>query len=201
MGRNGETIALPVAGWRAQAASIGAVAFFAAITGLAGQVRVPLPFTPVPITLQLMPVLLAGAFLGPARGAASQALLIAAGAAGAPVFAGGAFGLAHLLGPTGGYLLGFPVAAWLTGAGARRLRSGSGTIQAAGGMTAAMIGGAAAVHLMGLLHLTLFFGGSPALAFQLGSAPFLAGDLIKAIAAASIAAGWGAWISRRMLAE
>ena len=87
------------------------IAGFAAATALGA--RLEIPHSPVPYTLQTLCVLLAGAFLGPRNGAISQLLYLAAGVLGAPVFSGGAFGLAQLLGPTGGYLkiLGvFPVA-------------------------------------------------------------------------------------------
>jgi biotin transport system substrate-specific component len=89
------------------------IALFAAATALSA--RLEIPHEPVPYTLQTLVVLLSGAFLGARNGALSQVLYLAAGIAGAPVFAGGAFGVARLLGPTGGYLLAFPAAAALTG--------------------------------------------------------------------------------------
>ena len=89
------------------------IGVFAAATALAARVEIPLQ--PVPFTLQTMVVLLAGAFLGARNGALSQVLYIGAGAIGLPVFAGGAIGFARLLGPTGGYLLAFPLAAALVG--------------------------------------------------------------------------------------
>lgn len=89
------------------------IALFAAATALSA--RLEIPHEPVPYTLQTLVVLLSGAFLGARNGALSQLLYLAAGIAGAPVFAGGAFGVARLLGPTGGYLLAFPAAAALTG--------------------------------------------------------------------------------------
>jgi len=89
------------------------IGVFAAATALAA--RVEIPVQPVPFTLQTMVVLLAGAFLGARNGALSQVLYIGAGAIGLPVFAGGAIGFARLLGPTGGYLLAFPLAAALVG--------------------------------------------------------------------------------------
>jgi len=94
---------------------------FAGATALAA--RVEIPAYPVPFTLQTMVVLLAGAFLGPRNGALSQLLYIGAGALGLPVFAGGAIGLARLLGPTGGYLLAFPAAAAVVGYLLTRRRS------------------------------------------------------------------------------
>jgi len=86
---------------------------FAAATALGA--RIEIPHEPVPYTLQTLIVLLAGAFLGPRNGAISQAMYLAAGLLGAPVFAGGGFGLVRILGPTGGYLLAFPIAAAVVG--------------------------------------------------------------------------------------
>ena len=105
------------------------VAVFAMATAFGARVAIPLPGTPVPFTLQMVCVLLAGAVLGARLGAASQGAYLVAGALGAPVFAAGG-GLAYLLGPTGGYLLAFPVAAFVVGAiagrslGTRRLLVG-----------------------------------------------------------------------------
>ncbi len=89
------------------------IAGFAIATALAA--RLEIPHAPVPYTLQTLMVLLAGAFLGPRNGAISQLLYLGAGSMGMPVFAGGAFGFVQLLGPTGGYLLAFPVAAAVVG--------------------------------------------------------------------------------------
>ncbi len=185
------TAALPEAGaersagvrWISQDAAL--VAAFGLLTALAGQVRIPLPFTPVPLTLQMVPVLLAGAALGPLRGAASQVVLLAAGAMGFPVFAGAAFGPAHILGATGGYLIGFVGAAWFVG----RLLHADGRPGPAATFLA-MLSGAALIHVFGMLHLAIFLGGDLSAAFQLGSLPFLAGDLLKTVLAAAIASAW-----------
>ena len=95
------------------AAQAGWVLLFAAATA-AGS-RLEIPHVPVPFTLQTLAVLLAGAFLGARNGAFSQAAYLLAGVAGLPVFAGGSWGAALLLGPTGGYLLAFPLAALVVG--------------------------------------------------------------------------------------
>src|SRR5690349_22281608 len=96
----------------------------AAAVAAASQIAIPLPWTPVPITLQPMLVVLAGMWLGPIAGAASMLLYLAAGAAGLPVFTPiGAPGIARFFGPTGGYLLAYPVAAFVAGVMAARAKS------------------------------------------------------------------------------
>src|SRR5206468_4502850 len=91
------------------------IAGFSLLTGGLAQLRIPLPFTPVPLTGQTFAVLLSGAALGSRRAFLSQALYLVEGAAGLPVFSGGAAHLAHLLGPTGGYLWSYPFVAGLLG--------------------------------------------------------------------------------------
>lgn len=144
---------------------------FALLTALGARVSVPLPGTPVPFTFQVMAVLLAGWLLGPRLGAASQLTYLAAGAAGLPVFAAGG-GLAYLLGPTAGYLLAYPAAAWIVGAAARE-DAGLGR-QAAG-----LAGGVAAIHAGGAGWLAAVAGHEAALAA--GVLPFLGVDGIKAL--------------------
>lgn len=90
-------------------------ALFAALTGAVAWFKIPLPFTPVPITLQTLMVLLSGAMLGPVYGSLSMIIYLLLGAIGLPVFAGGSSGVAALLGPTGGYLFSYPVAAFVIG--------------------------------------------------------------------------------------
>ena len=153
---------------------------FAAVLALASQVAVPVPGTPVPITLQPFVVVLAGLMLGPVAGAASMLLYLAAGAAGLPVFAPmGAPGIARLLGPTGGYLLAWPAAAWVAG------RLGHGAPAYARRAVAATLG-IAVIYLGGLLQLTILTG-SLTTAAVLGVAPFVALDVVKAHLAALLA--------------
>ena len=102
-------------------AQIAWIALFAAATALGA--RIEIAHQPVPYTMQTLVVLLAGAFLGPRNGAISQLLYLSAGVLGAPVFAAGGFGIAKLFGPTGGYLLAFPVAAALVGYLVRKRKS------------------------------------------------------------------------------
>jgi biotin transport system substrate-specific component len=154
------------------------------LIGLMAQVAIPLPFTPVPITGQTFAVLLVGALLGSRRGALSAGLYLAEGALGLPVFAGGSGGLARLFGPTGGYLLGFVVAAgvvgWLCESGwDRRLPTA----------ILAMLIGNGLIYLFGLPWLARFVG--PERALAAGLWPFLAGDLIKiALAALALPLAW-----------
>lgn len=146
------------------------VAAFAAATALGARVAVPLPGTSVPFTLQVPFILLSGALLGPMLGAAAQATYVATGALGAPVFAAGG-GLAYLLGPTGGYLLAAPLAAFTVGALAGR---SAGALR----MALALIAGLAVVHLGGAGWLTLVTGDA-ARAFAIGVVPFLLYDGVK----------------------
>src|SRR5262245_19567833 len=98
---------------------LGKALGFALILAISSKIQLPVPGSPVPATFQTMAVILAGSYLGPWGGATSVALYLAAGAAGAPVFAFGG-GPSYLMGPTGGYLLGFLPAAWVAGFLARR---------------------------------------------------------------------------------
>lgn len=145
------------------------VAGFSLLTALLAQVRIPLPFTPVPITGQTLGVLLAGAALGARRGFLSQVVYVLAGAAGLPVFAGGA-----PLGPTAGYLVSFPVAAllagWLVDRGAARWTlSLAATLLAADGC----------ILVTGVLWLSFFLRISVREALVLGFVPFWAGEILK----------------------
>ena len=164
---------------RERTAVAASVVGFALALAAAAQVALPLPGTPVPLTLQPLLVVLAGMMLGPRAGAASMALYLAAGAAGLPVFAPiGAPGLARLLGPTGGYLLAYPAAACVAGLLARRAYGlATRTWAAAAGMIVLYVGG--------LAQLTLLTG-SVERAALLGVLPFAAADAVKALVAAAI---------------
>lgn len=145
------------------------VAIFALATALSAKVALPLPGTPVPFTFQPMVVLLAGALLGARLGAMSQLAYLAAGVAGLPVFAAGG-GALYLLGPTGGYLMAYPLAAWVVG----RL-AGAG----AGRMLLATLTGLATIYAGGVAWLAALGGMSAAVA--LGLRPFVLADLVKAL--------------------
>jgi len=152
---------------------------FALATGLAAQFRIPLPFTPVPITLQTLVVILGGALLGWRKGGIGQGLYLVWGVIGAPLFAGGAFGLAVLAGPTGGYLVGFIGAAMLAGLLAPKARN---YIQLWG----CLFGASLLILGLGMIHLSVFLGSNLTASFQAGVLPFLIGDVIKTTAAAGI---------------
>jgi biotin transport system substrate-specific component len=166
--------------------ALGVVGFAAAVAA-ASQIAIPLPFTPVPLTLQPMLVILAGMWLGPLAGAASMALYLAAGAAGLPVFTPlGAPGIARFIGPTGGYLLAYPAAAYVAGLLAQRATSLS-TRWLAG------VAGMAVIYLGGIAQLSVL-NLSVVRAVQLGVTPFAALDVVKAFVAAAIT---GSRVARR----
>ncbi len=149
-----------------------AVLLGAALVAVAAQVSIPLPGTPVPMTLQPLAVLVVGGLLGAPLGTASMILYLALGAAGLPVFTPyGLAGVARLLGPTGGYLLAYPVAAFavgkLAGDGRRWSR-----------LVAGVACGLMLIHLGGAAQL-LILTGSAGTAVRLGTLPFLLGDLGK----------------------
>ena len=152
-----------------------AVVLGAALVALAAQVSIPLPGTPVPMTLQPMAVLLVGGLLGPRLGALSMILYLAMGAAGLPVFTPTVplVGIARLFGPTGGYLLAYPVAAYAVGA---LLTPGHrpGVSRTA----LAVLAGLVLIHLGGLAQLAILTGNLSAAA-RFGTWPFLLGDLLK----------------------
>lgn len=150
----------------------------ALLTAAAAQVTIPLPFTPVPITGQTFAVLLTGATFGSRLGASSQALYVALGAIGLPFYADGAGGWEAASGATGGYLVGFVVAAALLGALAERQQDR--TVLTA---VPAMLAGTATIYLFGATWLSVHLGMPAATAVELGVAPFLIGDACKLAAA------------------
>jgi len=161
-------VSAPSAVWRRGLA----VTAGAALVAAASQVAVPLPGTPVPLTLQPLAVLLVGGLLGAELGAASLLLYLALGAAGVPVFTPfGLPGAARLFGPTGGYLLAYPVAAYAVG----RLGGPAPSLLRAAG---AALAGLALIHLGGLAQLALLTG-SVEQAARFGTLPFLIGDAAK----------------------
>ena len=154
------------------------------LTALAAQVTVPVPWSPVPINGQTFVVLLSGAVLGARRAFLAQALYLAEGALGLPVFAAGGAGAATFAGPTAGYLFAFPLAAALTGALAER-----GWDRHFGTMLVAMLVGSTVVFALGLAVLAGFVPSDRLLAA--GLYPFIPGDIVKAtLAALAFPAAW-----------
>ena len=155
------------------------VTAFTIATALSAQVRIPLPFTPVPLTLQTFFVLLAGVVLGPGWGTLSIGLYVAVGAMGIPVFSGGGAGLAHLSGATAGYLLACPLAAYLagvlSGSHLKRLR-----------VYAALLASGLFILVAGTIWLSLLMDLSLIEAAAAGFWPFIIGDLVKTAASAEI---------------
>ncbi|MCZ6689009.1 MAG: biotin transporter BioY [Planctomycetota bacterium] len=150
------------------------VASFTLLTALGAFVRIPLPFTPVPITLQTFFVLSAGVALGRGPGALSQMLYVLCGLLGAPFFEGGGSGLAHIYGPTGGYLLAFPIAAWTAGSICRG-EHGVGGLRT----TLALVVGAALIFTGGAVWFAFSRNISVMQALPLTVIPFLPGLIIK----------------------
>lgn len=150
---------------------------FSFLTFLGAQVIIPTQ--PVPFTLQTMMVLLSGAFLGARNGAISQIFYIIAGALGLPIFAGFSFGLGKLFGPTGGYLLSFPFAAFLVGYIIEKKYS-SATI------LISFILGELIILLGGASYLSIFLNGNFSKALFSGAIIFSVWDIIKVAAAFSI---------------
>jgi biotin transport system substrate-specific component len=168
-----------------------ATLLIAALTAAAAQISVPLPFTPVPFTLQPMIVLIGGAALGSRLGFASQIMYLVAGIAGLPVFAASTIlpqGAARLLGPTGGYLLAFPLAAFVTGWLAEKGfdRRYSTSILAMGAGLAIIFGCGVSWLAFSLLAAEGFRGAAAA-----GFTPFLLADVLKiCLAGAVLPAAW-----------
>jgi biotin transport system substrate-specific component len=166
---------------------VASVLLVAAMTAAAAQVSIPLPFTPVPFTLQPMVVLLGGAALGSRLGMCAQVLYLLAGIAGLPVFAASAVlpqGAFRLLGPTGGYLMSYPFAAFLTGLLAER-----GLDRRYVTSVLAMAAGLAVVFTFGVLWLAWFARPAAASfdqALRTGLYPFIPADVVKIFAAAAV---------------
>jgi biotin transport system substrate-specific component len=150
----------------------------AAFVGLAAQIAIPLPFTPVPLTLQTFAVLLTGAALGSMRGALAMALYAVVGVLGVPWFAEGSSGFAA---PSFGYILGFIAAAFIVG----RIAEGGAT-RSVGRSAGLMVVGNLVIYAIGATWLKFALGVDFGTAIALGVTPFLIGDAIKLAAAAGL---------------
>src|SRR5688500_16691214 len=158
----------PAGPWRRVALGLAMVALVA----VSAQIAVPLPGTPVPVTLQSLAVMVAGVVLGPVQGALAVASYVIIGALGAPVFAAGGAGPGWIVGPTGGYLLAFPLVAFLVG---HATAPGRPWWLLPIGVVAAQ----AVMFTGGVLQLALVTGRGLSEAFALGAVPFLAGEAWK----------------------
>lgn len=152
-------------------------ALFVALITVGSYLVIPLPFSPVPVALQSGFVLLAGVALAPTWAFTAVGSYLLLGALGLPLFAGGTGGLGHILGPTGGYLLGYLPAAVVTSflAGRSLWSKGSATII-----------GTAVIYAAGVPWLGMVQGLSPAQAVSLGMLPFLPGDILKVIVVTAV---------------
>jgi biotin transport system substrate-specific component len=170
--------------WWVEAALVVGASFFVA---LCARVTVPLPFTPVPLTLQNFAVLLVGLALGSQRGFAALALYLAEGACGLPVFnPTGLGGIAQLLGPTGGYLMAYPLVAFVSGVIAER-----GSKSFRGYIVGAALG-EVLLFAGGLAWLSVWTRGSWWQAAHFGLYPFVFAEVVKVMAAAALATRWPA---------
>lgn len=173
---------------------VGALLFFALLTAVTARLAVPLPFTPVPITLQVWAVLLSGLVLGSRGGAWSQIAYLGALAAGLPISTTGLGGPGVFLGPTGGYLLAFPAGAFVAGVLVERFTASSSAharpgLWSLGLHILAGLAGVVTIYAGGVAWLTVLLGDVRTAVLQ-GALPFLAADLVKSILAA-VAAGGG----------
>ena len=155
---------------------------FAAMTAVGAYIKIPIPIGPVPITLQVLFVLLAGIMLKSKWGSISMLIYLLLGIVGLPVFAGGASGLGVLFGPTGGYLIGFVAAAFVIGFLADQVGT-SNILRNAVFMTI----GVGIIYLFGVTQLVIVANLTPMQAIGAGMLPFLIGDFLKIAAGAYIA--------------
>ena len=164
--------------------SAGLVIVFSLLIAACAQFSIQIG--PVPITGQSFAVLLTGALLGSRLGAAAVIAYLIEGALGLPFFAGGGAGIVRFFGPTGGYLVAFPAAAFITGAFAEQ-----GWDKRYPTAVAAMAIGSVVILLGGWAWFTILTNTPPVAAFQIAVAPFLLGDVVKiALAAAVLPTGW-----------
>ncbi len=155
-----------------KAANIIVILLASWLIGVSAQFSIVLPFSPVPITGQTIIILMIGILLGKAWGTAAVGLYLLQGAAGLPVFAGGKSGLLTLVGPTGGYLVGFLVAVYVVGI-LSELRHDNSIMYT----VSSLIIGNVIIYAFGLIWLVRFVGEAQAL--SLGFFPFLVGDILK----------------------
>ncbi|MFW5991595.1 MAG: biotin transporter BioY [Halanaerobiaceae bacterium] len=153
------------------------IGLFAALTGVLAFISVPLPFSPVPVSGQTLGVMLAGVLLGSRKGALSQVVYVILGSIGLPIFSGGTSGIGVLFGPTGGYIWGFIIGAYIIGK-IIEIKEEPGIIWKA---AALITGGILVIYLTGVLQLMLAAKMSLAKAITAGVLPFIPGGIFKII--------------------
>lgn len=162
-----------------------------AFVALCAHISIPLPFTPVPLTLQNFAVILVGMLLGPVVGFSAMVLYLAEGAVGLPVFTPhGPVGVAHLIGPSAGYLFAYPLAAAVAGWVVTALQRVTSTFRAA---LVASIAASLPIFLLGAAWLAHLLHLGTSATWTLAVAPFLPGELIKITAAAGIFSAFERW--------
>jgi biotin transport system substrate-specific component len=174
---NPAAVWLPATGTRRIAAGVALAVAFAALTALGANIIIPID--PVPITMQTLFVMLAGASIGAGWGSLSQVIYLALGIAGLPLFAQGVTGPAVLAGPTGGYLISFLFTPLLVGWMLRKSNS-------LGWQIASFVSGQLLILALGVAHLTLFYTHDWTRSLSVGVLPFLPGDAFKIAATVSI---------------
>lgn len=160
-------------------------ALLAALTAVTGGLAIPLPFTPVPVTLQVFFVFLAGSLAGPFYGALSMLLYLAMGALGLPVFSRFGAGVGHLIGPTGGYLFAFPIAAFINGLITSK-KSGT-LLREYVGVLCGMAAALATIYVLGVGWLSAYLQRPFFNVILVGALPFIPVDILKMVVAAPIA--------------
>lgn len=150
------------------------ISIMAALTAVGAFIIIPLPGSPVPVTLQLLFTFLAGGLLGAKGGLYSQIIYVLLGSAGLPIFAGGTGGIGALFGPTAGYIYGFLIAGYLAGLGKRNFKT----------KFFYNLAGLVVVYGLGTIGLMIYTGFALPKALMSGVAPFIPGDILKVILAA-----------------
>ena len=163
---------------RLKARDILNVSLFSALTAIGSFIRIPLPFSPVPITMQTLFTYMAGALLGGNLGALSQLIYILLGISGMPIFAGGNAGISVLVGPTGGYLVGFVAGAFVIGK-MTETKKNSGLLW----LLSCMMVGTIIIYIPGVIQLMNWNKIGLAEAVITGVAPFIIGDILKMLIA------------------
>lgn len=177
---------LPQSSTSRQTAALALIVSFSLLTALCAQIRIPLGFTPVPITGQTFAVLLSGAVLGSRMGAASQLLYVVMGAAGLPFYAGGTGGWEAATGATMGYLIGFTAAAYAVGYLAEQRQDRRFATSVGAFLTGNLV-----IYALGVPWLMYTQSWGLADGVARGLAPFIIGDTIKILlAAAAMPAAW-----------